>query len=88
MVIDSNPCCRLLLLRAGWSSINQLLINKTDGFECLEKPISPFDLQKSDELFISNVIKGIQPITKYRKKIFETNVSKQLIDKLNLTFKV
>ena len=64
------------------------LINKTDGFECLEKPISPFDLQKSDELFISNVIKGIQPITKYRKKIFETNVSKQLIDKLNLTFKV
>jgi branched-chain amino acid aminotransferase len=36
--------------------------------EVVEEAISPFDLQKADELFITNVIKGIQPITKYRKK--------------------
>lgn len=59
------------------------LINKMEGFECVEKSISPFDLQKSDELFITNVISGIQPITKYRKKEFGTDFSNQLNDKLN-----
>ncbi len=48
-----------------------------------EANISSFDLQKADELFITNVIKGIQPITKYRKKEFETNLSQTLISKLN-----
>ena len=48
-----------------------------------EKSISPFDLQKADELFISNVIIGIQPITKYRKKEFTNKVSKELLQKLN-----
>jgi len=48
-----------------------------------ETPISPFDLQKADELFITNVIKGIQPITKYRKKEFQTNISEALLQKLN-----
>jgi branched-chain amino acid aminotransferase len=38
-----------------------------DHLEVVEEAISPFDLQ-TDELFITNVIKGIQPITKYRKK--------------------
>ncbi|CAM3757936.1 aminotransferase class IV [Flavobacterium gelidilacus] len=59
------------------------LINKMEGFECVEKSISPFDLQKSDELFITNVISGIQPITKYRKKEFEIDFSLQLNEKLN-----
>jgi branched-chain amino acid aminotransferase len=49
-----------------------------------EKSISPFDLQKADELFISNVIMGIQPITKYRKKVFTNKVSKELLQKLNV----
>ena len=59
------------------------LINKMEGYECLEKSISPFDLQKSDELFITNVITGIQPITKYRKKEFGIDFSFQLNEKLN-----
>jgi branched-chain amino acid aminotransferase len=33
----------------------------------VEEAISPL-IYKKDELFITNVIKGIQPITKYRKK--------------------
>ena len=60
-----------------------VLINKMEGFKCIEKSISPFDLQKSDELFISNVIKGVQPITKYRKKEFEVVFSKLVSEKLN-----
>ena len=51
--------------------------------EVIEKEISPFDLQKADELFITNVIIGIQPITKYRKKVFEVKFATQLLEKLN-----
>ena len=54
-----------------------------ENIEVAEAPISPFDLQKADELFITNVIKGIQPITKYRKKEFETVFAGQLVAKLN-----
>lgn len=59
------------------------LAKKIDGLEVAEEVISPFDLQKADELFITNVIKGIQPITKYRKKTFTTKVANQLVQMLN-----
>ncbi|GEC71838.1 branched-chain amino acid aminotransferase [Flavobacterium flevense] len=59
------------------------LAKTIEGIEVVEEAISPFELQKADELFVTNVIKGIQPITKYRKKNFKVNVSKQLISKLN-----
>ncbi len=49
-----------------------------------EASISPFELQKADEIFITNVIQGIVPITKYRKKEFGNNVAKELLPKLNL----
>ena len=49
-----------------------------------EKPISPFELQKADELFLTNVITGIQPITNYRKKQFSTSFSKNVLAKLNV----
>ena len=48
-----------------------------------EHIISPFDLQKADEIFITNVIVGIQPVTKYRKKDFGNKFAKSLLDKLN-----
>ena len=56
---------------------------KIEDFEVLEQPISPFDLQKADELFITNVITGIQPITKYRKKEYKSDLSKVLLEKIN-----
>jgi branched-chain amino acid aminotransferase len=59
------------------------LAKKLGNLEVVEEVISPFDLQKADELFITNVIKGIQPITQYRKKEFSTNVSVELLAKLN-----
>ncbi|MBC3759136.1 aminotransferase class IV [Hyunsoonleella sp. SJ7] len=52
-------------------------------YNIVEDSISPFELQKADELFITNVIKGIQPISKYRKKQFENKVAKMLLEKLN-----
>ncbi|SHI75796.1 branched-chain amino acid aminotransferase [Mesonia phycicola] len=61
------------------------IIKKLDDFTLEETSISPFELQKADELFITNVIAGIQPITKYRKKNFTNTVAKQLLAKLNTT---
>ena len=54
------------------------LAKKIENIEVVEGVISPFDLQKADELFITNVIKGIQPITQYRKKEFSTNMAEKL----------
>ena len=59
------------------------IAKQIDSVEVVEKEISPFDLQKADELFITNVIIGIQPITKYRKKEFEVKLANQLLEKLN-----
>jgi branched-chain amino acid aminotransferase len=59
------------------------LAKKIEGIEVAEEIISPFDLQKADELFVTNVIKGIQPITKYRKKEFSIEISKTLVAALN-----
>jgi branched-chain amino acid aminotransferase len=59
------------------------LARKIEKLEVLEDIISPFDLQKADELFITNVIKGIQPITRYRKKEFTTDLATILLGKLN-----
>ena len=53
-----------------------------------EASISPFELQKADEIFITNVIKGIQPVTKYRKKVFKNVVSKMLLGKLNMKIRL
>lgn len=59
------------------------IVSKMEEIELVEQSISPFDLQKADELFITNIITGIQPITKYRKKEFTTQLSKVLLEKIN-----
>ncbi|WGD34168.1 aminotransferase class IV [Olleya sp. YS] len=60
------------------------IINLLPDYSIEEDSISPFELQKADELFITNVIQGIQPITKYRKKEFKNDVAKMLLQKLNV----
>ncbi len=60
------------------------VITAVDGYELVEASISPFELQKADELFLTNVIVGIQPITAYRKKEYSNKVSKLILDKLNM----
>lgn len=59
------------------------IIKKLPEFTLEETSISPFELQKADELFITNVIMGIQPITKYRKKEYTNTIAKNLLAKLN-----
>ncbi len=60
------------------------ILETMPNLEIEEVAISPFELQKADELFITNVIVGIRPITKYRKKEFGVGVAKELLSKLNM----
>ena len=59
------------------------IISASEDLELLEASVSPFELQKADELFLTNSIKGIQPISRYRKKEFGCEVAKSLVGKLN-----
>ncbi|MBP1839848.1 aminotransferase class IV [Formosa algae] len=64
------------------------IIKTMPEYELVEASISAFELQKADEIFISNTIVGIQPVTKYRKKNFTNTVSKSLIQKLNVKMRL
>ncbi|WP_323787888.1 aminotransferase class IV [Psychroserpens sp.] len=65
----------------------EVIVNSGD-YVIEETSISPFELQKADELFISNVITGIQPILKYRKKEFTTTIAEDIIRRLNIKLRV
>ncbi len=64
------------------------LINKDTEYEILEAAISPFELQKADEVFLTNTIVGIQPVTKYRKKVYEISIATDLQNKLKILEKL
>ncbi|WP_274474606.1 aminotransferase class IV [Mangrovimonas aestuarii] len=64
------------------------IVKALPDYELLEAPVSPFELQKADELFITNVITGIQPISKYRKKTYDNVLAKELLKKLNVKMRL
>lgn len=59
------------------------IIGKMEDIDLKEESISPFELQKADELFVTNSIVGIQSITKYRKKTYDFTMANNLRAKLN-----
>lgn len=59
------------------------IISKSSEYKLDESSISPFELQKADEIFITNIIQGIVPVTKYRKKAYASEVSKAFLGMLN-----
>ncbi len=54
------------------------IVSRNDKFSIIETEISPFELQKSDEVFITNAIIGIQPVASYKKRIFNKKVANEL----------
>ena len=63
------------------------IVKKMPNLDVVEEPISPFSLQKANELFITNVIKGIQPITRYRKTVYKTDFANLLLQEVNTLIK-
>ena len=59
------------------------IIQKMTDYEIVESVISTFDLQKADELFITNVIQGVQSISRYRKKEYASDFAQKIILELN-----
>lgn len=59
------------------------ILKKIPDYELKEEAVSPFELQKADEIFITNVMVGILPVSKYRKKGYDATVAMQLLAKLN-----
>jgi len=60
------------------------IVESNDHFTIEETAISPFEIQKADEVFITNAIVGIQAVTHYRKKVFVTDVSDKLAKSLRI----
>ncbi len=55
----------------------------TSKYQFEESAISSFDIQKADEVFITNAIIGIQPVQKYRKKEFTAVISNSILKELS-----
>ena len=64
------------------------MISKSDNYDLIETSISPFELQKADEIFITNVIQGIKPVTKFRKKTYTAVAAKKFQNKLNIKLRL
>lgn len=60
------------------------ILTKNPNFELEETTITPFEIQKADEVFLTNSIVGIQPITNYRKKEFATEISNKIKQNLSV----
>lgn len=48
-----------------------------------EAPLLPFELQDADEIFLTNVVVGIQPVSNFKKKTFSSKASKLFLELLN-----
>ena len=48
-----------------------------------ETAINPFDLQKADELWLSNSIQGIRAVTNYRRKTYQSQIYSKAVNLLN-----
>lgn len=60
------------------------IVKVNKDFTIEETAITPFEIQKADEVFITNSIIGVQPVTHYRKKTFTTDVSEKLAKSLQI----
>ena len=60
------------------------IIESAKDFTLEETVISPFEIQKADEVFLTNSILGVQPITNYRKKEFSTEIGKKIAANFNI----
>jgi len=48
-----------------------------------ERAITPFELQRADEVWVTNSITGITPVVQYRRKTYQNQVAIKALDLLN-----
>jgi branched-chain amino acid aminotransferase len=59
------------------------ILEKNKDYTLEETIISPFEIQKADEVFITNAIIGLQSVTNYKRKIFKTELGEKVSKNLN-----
>ena len=62
------------------------LIKKVPKYEIQEKDFSPYELVSSDEIWVTNSISGIIPVTEYRRKSFTNNIGTIITSYFNKQF--
>lgn len=56
------------------------------GYEVKEADVSPFDLNKADEIWLTNSINGVRAVSHFRKKAFNNERAKQMVEMINAQF--
>ena len=54
------------------------LLEKSSAYEIKEEAISPFSIQKAEELFVLSDATGLYSIKQYRKKVFTTKQTENI----------
>ena len=62
-------------------------LQKNDVFSLIECSISPFELLKADEVFLTNSMNEIQSVDRYRKKTYQSHQTAMIRDLFNTTIK-
>ena len=62
------------------------LIKKVPEYKIQEKDFSPYELVSSDEIWVTNSISGIIPVTEYRRKFFSNNIGTITVNYFNKQF--
>jgi len=57
------------------------LLQKSEEINLVEEALSPFELQRAEEMFVVSLSEGIQSVKQYRKKTFNTEISRKLFSK-------
>lgn len=53
------------------------------SMEVVERAITPFELQRADELWITNTLTGVCPVERYRRKTYHNQVALKALELLN-----
>lgn len=63
------------------------LIDKLPEYKIVETAITPFELLQASEVFLTNSVIGIQPVTQYKRKTYATKIGLLLAEKLTALYK-
>jgi branched-chain amino acid aminotransferase len=64
------------------------LLVKQDELDLIEDVVSPFELQKADELFVVSFSNGIQSVKQYRKKVFVSTTAESVFSKFIMGYRL
>lgn len=64
------------------------IIGKSQEYKLKKASISAFELQKADEIFITNVVSGIVPVSLFRKKSYTKEASNKFLQSLNIKLRL